>query len=271
MYNTTNIYIMYSFQSNFMAYHLVKKLKNCILAGILGSIILIPSNVSADSIFKGLRGPTNWQLDERIIYSKNEKNVEAITNNLILKYWNGDELGGWGFISCPYKYISSSEGSDNGVSDISIGLGPRGRIDKFNWFLYGALAFPTGNFENKLGNGRFDKKIGYFVTYLTTNKRFEIDGSLEYNFTGENKKEINPPNELASGLVTGGKLSNRVRFVSGLTGLIKEDEDYSLGLRLATRYIVSKSLHSELVYDKVIDSKNIPKSSSISLFFRLNF
>ena len=246
-----------------MINNLSKILKNYVLVGSLALATVFPSSALANDIFKGVRGPTNWQLDERVIYSKNEKNLEILTNNTILKYWDGNKFGKWGFISLPYKLVSSKKGSKNGLGDITIGIGPRGRIDNFNWFLYGALKFPTGDSKGKiaLGNGKYDKKIGFLLTYLSTNKKFEVDGSLEYNFTRE--KSI--------GLLVGGEITDKIRFATGLTNMIRENGDYLLNSRSVVRYKVSRNLHFEVVGDLGINSKNVLKRKNLSLFVRYNF
>ncbi len=231
------------------------------------------SSAYADGILKGTRGPTNWQVDERVVYSKNEKDIETITNNLTLKYWNGDEFGGWGFVSVPYKIINSPEGFNNGLGDITVGIGPRGRINNLYWLSYGALTLPTGISEGKvqLGTGRVDTKFGILITYLTSNKKFEVDGSFEYNVTRENKKGTNPPNETSIGLLSGGEIIPRVRVGVGITDLIRENGDFLLNFRYISRYTFSPQWHLELIVDKGVDSKTLPKGTSIGLSIRYNF
>ena len=57
-----------------------------------------------------------------------------------------------------------------------------------------------------LGNARLDKKLGITATYLTENKRLEVDAVLEHNFTEENRDNINPPNETYSSVLFGGEI-----------------------------------------------------------------
>lgn len=231
--------------------------------------IFAPVKASADDIYKGVRGPTNWQLDERIAYSRNEKNAEAVTNNIILKYWDGDEFGKFGFISLPYKSIDSNNLSENGIGDISIGLGPRGRIGNLHWMLPLTSTFPTGN--NGLGNERYDLKTIILATYLTSDKKYELDWISEYAFTGENKKDINPSNEIYIGLLAGRKITDKIRFATGFTDLNKEGGDFLVNSRSVMRYTVSKELHFELVWAIGVDNKNIPKDNTVILQARYNF
>lgn len=74
---------------------MIKHLRNYLFLALASLSI-----AKADDIFKGVKGPTNFQLDERVTYSRNERNIETITTNLILKYWDGNEIGRWGF----YKF-----------------------------------------------------------------------------------------------------------------------------------------------------------------------
>lgn len=231
------------------------------------------TRVHADDILKGVKGPTNLQIDYRVSLSKNEKNIETIANDVILKYWDGDKFGKWGFVNTPFKYIDSSSGSDKGLSDISVGFGPRGRIDNFHWLSYLAFTFPTGDSEGEiqLGNGRLDTKIGLIPTYLFNNGTYEIDSLLEYNFTGENKKGINPPNVVYGGLLFGRKITDKLRLAIGFTDLIKENGDYSLSSRSVLRHTFSSTLHLELVGDIGVKSKNMPQSNSLGIYIRYNF
>ncbi|HBA27580.1 MAG TPA: hypothetical protein DCY98_09365 [Nitrospinae bacterium] len=236
--------------------------------------IILSSNVYADEITKGVRGPTLWQIDDRIIYNKTTINVEATTNNFILKYWDGDGFGKWGFVSLPYKFINSQKGTDDGLGDMAAGFGPRGRIDNYHYFLYGAVTFPTGDTEKKnaLGNGRYDARLAWLSTYFIADKRFEIDWIIEYTYTGENKKRVNPPDEIyIGGPLIGGKITDRIIFITGVTDLIKDNGDFLLNSSSHIRYTVSKGLHFQLVGNFGIDNKNIPKGNGVSLFIRINF
>jgi hypothetical protein len=254
---------------------MIKKLRNYILALSLALVTTFSyssSKAYADDIFKGVKGPTNWQTDERVSLSKNEKNVKTLTNNLILKYWDGKELGKYGFLSLPYSFIDSPDGSDNGLGDISVGFGPRGAIKNLHWFLYETFTLPTGDSEGKikLGNGRVDTKFSGLATYMTSDKTLEIDGSLEYNFTGKNKGGVNPPNEVSMGLLGGGRFTNRIRFATGVTGLIKDNGDYLLNSRSVIRYTPSQELHFEFVGDWCLENEDIPRKNGIGFYLRYN-
>ena len=94
---------------------------------------------------------------------------------------------------------------------------------------------------------------------------------MEYKITGENKLDINPPNELYGGLLAGGKLTEKIRFATGVTGLLNENHDYVLNSRTVLRYTFSKRVHLEAVFDKGLESRDMPKGSSIGIFVRYNF
>ena len=244
---------------------MIKQLRNYLL---FGALALSSLNVArADDIFKGVKGPTKFQLDGRGTYSKNSRNIENFTNNLILKYWDGGEnsIGQWAFVNLPYKFQKDKRG----FGDITMGGGPRGKTRELNWFLYGALTIPTRN--KGLSNERYDIRAGTFVTYLTKDKKFHIDGTVEYNFTGKNNSGINPSNEIYSGILAGGAVSDKIRFATGLTDLIRSDGDFILNSRTVFRYTLSPDMHFELTGDIGIKNKNTPKSNSLGIFARYNF
>jgi len=239
-----------------------------LLSTLLILLATASSNVSADDIFKGMRGPTNLQADIRTVYSKNKIGTRAVTNTLIGKYWDGDKSGKWGFIGLPYKFVHSKNGYVKGLGDILIGFGPRGRIGNLHWFLYGGATLPIGDTEGKikLGNGRYDIKLGTFATLLSSDKKFHIDGSLEYNFTG--KEALN---EISTGMVAGAKVTDKLRSAAGLT-YFNNGNGHSVNSRGVVRYTHSEKLHFELVGDYGIGSNGtLSKSNSIGLFTRYNF
>ncbi len=255
---------------------MVRTIQPKIKATLIGLAALVTSALpaSADVIFKGARGPTDWQLDVRAAYARNEKGVETITETLFLKYWDGKQKGKWFFANVPYKHISSSHKESAGIGDITLGAGPRGTVGNFHFLPYGGITLPTASVNSAgtpaLGNGRHDLKAGCFVTYLTKGKGFEVDGSLEYAVTGENRQKVNPPNELAAGFVVGGKLGH-FRTAAGLTGFRRENGDYLLNARGTVRYIVSQKIHFEVIGDKTVQNENIPKATSVIGIMRYNF
>ncbi|MBW2991181.1 hypothetical protein KY348_05770 [Candidatus Woesearchaeota archaeon] len=219
-----------------------------------------PSVVNADDISKGMRGPTNWQIDERVFYLKNQQGLESLTNTLFFKCWDNTK---WGFAIASYKWGSSGKGT----TDITLGGGPQFTSGNFYFLPYAAITLPTG----ELSNQRFDEKIGVLATYLNDNKKFEVDLALQYAFTGKNNQGINPPNELYVGMVSGGKLTSKIRGVAGVTVLRKDNSDYLLNLRSVLRYTFSRAVHIELVGDMSISSNNIPKKKDVGLQLRWNF
>lgn len=53
----------------------------------------------ADDFFKGMRGPTLFQMDNRFSYINQDNDVESYGGNMILKYWDGQTLGKWAFVN----------------------------------------------------------------------------------------------------------------------------------------------------------------------------
>lgn len=247
-----------------------QKLRNYIIGGLmLLEAALFPNIASASDIFLGVKGPTEMQLDGRVTYSSsNDKkgNLQTLTNNLILKYWDGDETGKWFFVNVPYKLVFSDE-FNNGIADVIIGGGLRGRIGNFHMLPYISLSLPTG----EAGNRRYDTNIGVMATYLTTGQGFEVDGSLEHKVTGIDAAGLNPPNETSGGMVAGIRVVESIRLATGATGTVRNNGDYVLNSRTVLRYTPSKALHFELVGDAGIASGNMPKGFNVGIIARYNF
>lgn len=232
----------------------------------------LPGICKADDIFRGRRLPTTWQLDERVSYSVNEEDTQTTTDTVILKYSKGKKIGIFGFLNIPFKYASSKGNSGFGIGDIAIGFGPCGNLGNLYWQLYGVLVLPVGESEGKtkLGTGRIDKKIVSAFTYTTLDLRLEADGVFEYNFTGK-KGSKKTPNEVYAGVGVGGEFAKNFRAIAGLTGLVNENGDFTLGPRGVIRYTISPKLHFELIGDVSLKSEKISKTKSAGLFLRYNF
>jgi len=249
------------------------KIKRLAVIAAMCIAALFAGKARADDISRGIRGPTNWQADSRISYSENDLDIKTTTENLILKYWDGDEVGVFGFLNLPYKTIATPAGTSSGLGDISLGLGPRGRLGNFQFLSYAGFALPTGNDREKIpfGNGRLDAKIGFAGTYLAGDKKYELDGIVERNFTGENNSGINPPDETYLGVLAGMAITEKIRFAGGPTGLMRDNGDFNLNLRTVLRYTPSSQFHLELVLDNGIKEQNVPKSNGFGIYFRRNF
>ncbi len=262
-----------------------------IVAGVaVATSVMFPTLTRGDDIFKGVRGPTNWQLDSRVGYTErtdSEGNeMETTTNNEVIKYWNGDKIGVFGFINIPtYKSIRSEDASSEGFGDLTFGIGPRGRIDlgdtgSLNFLSYVGASLPTGNSESKpaLGNDRIDLKTGIFSTYLTPDKKFEIDTSFEYTLAGENSKGVKGLDEIAAGFLVGTQLTedNLIRVGAGLTSRFRENReggwDHAYGPRAVIRFSPPKQpWHIEVIGDYDLESKGLSKGFGVMLQLRINF
>jgi hypothetical protein len=171
-----------------------------------------------------------------------------------------------------YKFIDSRKGSNDDLGDIAIGVGPRGRIGNLHWATWGALSFPTGDWDDKVavGSGRLDRKLGGAFTYKP-NQKFEVDGVMEYSFTGDDKNGRNAPNELYTGLLAGRSIGGRYKLGIGATNLVRGDGNSLKNGRLILRYERGKSVNYEIVLDRGIGGSGIPKGTSIGFFQRYNF
>jgi len=241
-----------------MIENIIKKCKKYAVIGASVALLTFSSTSTyAANIFNGVRGPTPWQLDYRMLFAEKENDASSLTQVLILKYWDGDGLGKWGFVGVPYL----SGDAKNGFGSVSIGGGPRGKIGKLNWISFGGLTFVDQGDSKSV-----DKRLGLFTTYLTEDKDLEFTNTLEYRFKGEDAL----PDELKLGSVAGGKIADKLRAVGGFNG-IRKDGDYLINLRALLRYTHSKQFHLEVVGEQGIKSKGIPKGTSIGFYARYNF
>ena len=257
-----------------------------LVAGLAG--LLTCSDVNAQSVYTGLRGPTDVQLDNRTSYTEKESQkgvaTRATGNNFILKYWNGKEQGVFGFANIPYKNLKSAEKSSEGLGDIALGIGPRFDVKIGNGKL-GVLSYigpvlPTGNKNSTLalGTGRVDGKAGLFGTWLSDSKESEVDFSLDYTKTENGKVS----DDVTGGIVLGGQVTPNLRFVAGPLFSYKQDGanngDYTLGWRGNFRYTPSgnlgKRLHFEVWYDQQLTGQGASAPAHVhtaTFVTRLNF
>ncbi|MBI5061297.1 MAG: transporter [Candidatus Aenigmarchaeota archaeon] len=221
----------------------------------------------ASDIYIGRRGPTDWQLDQRVVSSENEK-ARSTTSTTILKYWDGDEHGKWWSVSLPYKHLepNAPAPTQNGFGDLSLNLGPRGRNGNFHWFLYSGLTLPTGG----MGNDRTDMRFGGLFTQMSPDQKYEVDGSIDYNITGTDRNGIDPPDEFSAGILLGGEVAKNTRAAAGLTYLGKGN-DHSTNMKTVFRFTPSKKAHFELTYETPVSSRGIPRTSTICAIGRYNF
>jgi hypothetical protein len=260
----------------------IKKLaRTALFAGALAL------NANAQSVFNGMRGPTDFQLDDRAGYTlreaKNGKETETLANNTILKYWNGKEKGIFGFVSIPQKEVRLEEKESRGIGDIAIGIGPRFEVpikeSKLSVLSYAGPVLPTGDkkVSPALGSGRRDYKAGLFGTLTDATKKYEADFSLDYTLTEGEKVS----DESSAGLVLGGRINNPLRAVVGGYANYKVDganeKDYTLNGRVNLRYTplgsLGKRMHFELWADKFLAGKgdSAPKDSyALTLVARVN-
>jgi len=251
-------------------------LKQILLAAALCTISYT-TTTSADTFRAGLNSYTPYQADFRVGLNRTDnipdtekdESTESIQGEAVLKYWDGDEIGKRLFLSVPYELTNNSKGTSHGLERITLGFGPRGRIDNFYWYFHGALTFPG----IEKGPNRYDFRFGLMATYLSPDKKFEIDIHSFYKFTGEEEKDnetVNPPDELYAGIVVGYRIIDNMIAGGGLTALVKE-KDYRINARVVLRWVFSKDVHLELVGDKTLYSKGIPGQESLLFMLRYNF
>ena len=267
-------------------YTMMKGIKKIAGAALVAGTLAL--NANAQSVFNGMRGPTNFQLDDRVSYTdkeaQNGKETETVGNNAILKYWNGTSRGVFAYLNVPYKQIKSGENESKGIGDIFAGAGPRGEVKigegKLAVLSYLGASLPTGatNSVPALGTGRTDYKAGFFGTLTDKSKKYEADLALDYNLT--EGKEVS--DEFSGGLVMGGRLTDNVRLVAGplfnwkTNG--KNAGEYTLSGRANIRYTpggeLGKKMHLELWLDRFLEGKGIsaPEENTVlTLVGRFSF
>jgi hypothetical protein len=213
---------------------------------LAGGLVLTSSNAQADDLFKGVRGPTPWQLDIRYQHSRTEDDSKS-TALSILKYWDGDKIGKWFFAVLPYEIRR-----EGGFNSVSAGGGLRGRVDNLNWISYSSVSKTQDGFK---GN------VGAFFTLFFQDKEYEVTGSVDY---GINDGTLN------MGFVAGGNITDRIRLAPGFK-ISRNEGDYAVANRWAFRYTFSRSAHFELLQDFGVKSEGNPKTVESVALMRYNF
>ncbi len=258
------------------------------------SATVLADNAYCDSIAKGQRGPTEWQLDDRagITEKVNDAGVKSrgMVSQNVLKYWNGGGKGLFAFGAVPYKSLESGKVKSKGLGGITLGGGPRGaftnNIGSFHFLPYVSLTLPTGDSKEKpaLGNDRLDLKVGSGFTYLTKKNKGEIGAAIEYTKTGLGSR-LGTSDELYGGVLVGGALDalgeypllSRFRLLSGVTGSVKigrkDDGKYIMTSRTAVRYTPkdTKRWHAEGWFDYDLVGEGMPIGFGVTGMIRLNF
>lgn len=255
-------------------------MKSLIKSMGLATLLLASGEVKGDSIFRGMRGPSDWQADVRLGVSQRENKAgetTSVVNNNVLKYWDGDKTGKFSYLSIPFKDISAGNNYNSGLGDISFGFGPRVRyansFGEVQILSHVGLVAPTGDTDKRpnLGNGRWDFKTGFGLTYLTPSKKKEVDCAFDYTLA--NGKNVS--DDVSFGLLGAHTIGKNIRLGSGLIGTYKlggkGDGDYVLTSRTALRYTFSKKCHLELWGDIDIAAKNLPSGFGITAMVRYNF
>lgn len=254
-------------------------MKKIVASMALAALSILPAQ--ADSIYRGMRGPTEWQADIRVAESARTNPAGTTTRTMaltpILKYWDGHKHGKWGFIALPYKNVDNGKAQSSGFGDLLIGGGPRGSKTlenmTFNYLSHVAVTLPTGDMSkaSALGTGRVDVKAGLATTLLSHDKAKELDAIVEFTRTGKHKVS----DELYGGLMLGGKTTANTRLAAGLNGTYKvggaSEGDHLLTSRVALRYIFSQKAHLELWGDVDISSRHMAKGAALTVCGRYNF
>lgn len=211
----------------------VNKTVNTIFGTILS---LLPLQAEADYLL-ARRVPTGRQVLGIVRLDQDkEKEIDVLTNNLLLKYFT--ESGAGAIVSIPFVYKSSLTQETAGLGDLGLTITQIIGITS-GWTIapYLKVKFPTGDFDPKKlspGTGRFDISIGLSQTYTTSS--LEIDALTEYTF-----QTTNPKTGLDPGDVFQGSLSiayTHPGLWAGVEGLVKqtgEDQKYNQPIKEASQ------------------------------------
>jgi len=126
-----------------------KRLKNIMAATAIALAGIMPQS-HATTMFDGLKGPTEHQVEVRLTSVDDKINKENLTERLVLKGWHGQkeegDTGYWWFVNVPYQQITTKGNDSNkGIGDVTIGAGPIGVWKGIDWFTYAAVTMPTGD------------------------------------------------------------------------------------------------------------------------------
>jgi hypothetical protein len=258
----------------------------------------LPVLANANDIYIAPRGPTNWQIDFRAGYSEktddNGNTTKTTTQNDVLKYWDGDKFGWFGYANIPaYKEVNNGKSSSRGFGDVALGFGPRGtfyldegKSGSFHWIGYSGAVLPTADVRVPvLGNDRIDIKSGAFFTYLTPKKKAEIDMVVDYICAGKNGKGVQGQDSISGGIIVGGIVFDNenweIKLAAGINGQFRKNLkerswDNCFGPREVVRFTPKfksgkKPGHLEIVADQDVWKKNMPAGFSVLTQLRVNF
>ncbi len=214
-------------------------MNSTIVSKMVGTILsLLPLQAEADYLL-ARRVPTGRQVLEIVRLDQDkEKEIDVLTNNLLLKYFT--ESGSGTILSVPFVYKSSPTQETEGLGDLSLTTIQILELTS-GWTIapYLKVRFPTGDFDPKKlspGNGRFDLSLGMAHTYTTSH--LELDTLTEYTF-----QTTNPKTGVDPGDVFHGSLSiayTHPGFWVGVEGLVKqtgEDQKYDQSIKKSARTI----------------------------------
>ncbi len=251
----------------------MNKIKQYLTSAFFGMALSISSQ--AENFMRGVRGPTDWQFDNRIRLTNQENKgtkTESFTDIMSIRYWNGSDKGIFGYIAIPYKFINAGNQRNNGLGDIGIGIGPRGSITNnlgsFHFLSTIGLQLPTGeNIEMpRTGNGRTDLRFSLGITYLIPSQKTEFDASFDYI-----RAEKNASDDIFFGVAAGHQIHRKIKAGGGFLGNIKsgynQDGEYKFTARGIARYTHSSKWHTELWLDQGISDKR----QEATLVLRYNF
>lgn len=236
-------------------------------------VFVFAGGANADDFFKGTRGPTLIQMDNRFFWSDTDTHVEQYGANVILKYWDGTSFGKWTFINLPVKTVETPSGRASGFADLTVGAGPRFTLEslRLHALTYVGGVFPTAvDTTPALGNDRYDLKAGTLLTWLSLNSTYDANLAVERTFAGVSG-ETDPSDESYAGFFLGRALIPSVRAGAGMLGWANDEGDYRLDAKIMARWdFLPKRAFLELGFWHTVEERDTPSRSVGELQIRFN-
>lgn len=235
---------------------------------------LAAPRAGADDFFKGMRGPTLFQVEDKVTLTHQDNGVDTFVNNFLAKYWDGTNVGKWATVNVPYKVVQAGQGHAEGLGDLILTGGPRFTIPdwRFHGLPYAAVVLPTARQTRPaLGNHRTDLKAGLITTWLSEDNRWNVDSQFEHTFA-EHLPAQPVVNETYAGAIAGRELNRTFMVGAGEVNTLSDDGKYRADLKALVKInFVPKVWFSEIIYYHTVSRSETPGRDALELQVRVNF
>jgi len=224
------------------------------------AFLLSFNTANASDIFIGRRGPTSVQIDSRVQVSHADPTL-ASSQQLIIKYWTGEDRGVFSYVSLGSKEVISPKKAVD-LGDLVIGVGPRGHTGNLH-----VISSVSGFMSLQKSKELPDLGATMFATYLLPEQSIDIDVSASYRATSI-RKDV--PDKISSGVVVGKKINDGVHLAGGVSSNGITSGAAHLALLGIGRYTFSSKMHMEAIGSVGVISHNLPLTKELNLIVRYN-